>query len=133
VIDRDVEGRGLGSLLVPWVGSLVEAGERWEPWQLLDPGGEAVGAVAVWFRDLQRDTPEIGSGRDETAPPMHRGLRQASRWDLVSQVSAESGTPPRTLTFRSRSCTVALPSLHNQRGGVGVYVMSDLTETSTQR
>jgi site-specific recombinase XerC len=25
----------------------------WEPWQLLDPGGEAVGAVAVWFRDLQ--------------------------------------------------------------------------------
>jgi integrase len=31
----------------------VETGDVWEPYRLLDPGGEMVGPVAVYFRDLQ--------------------------------------------------------------------------------
>src|SRR5262249_33977447 len=47
------DGRDLASLVVPRVGSLVETGDVWEPWRLLDPAGEVVGPVAVWLRDLQ--------------------------------------------------------------------------------
>jgi hypothetical protein len=43
----------LGGLVVPDVGGLVATGDVWEPYRLLDPGGEVVGAVAVFFADLQ--------------------------------------------------------------------------------
>jgi Phage integrase, N-terminal SAM-like domain len=53
VIDRDEGDRDLASLTVARVGALVETGEVWEPWQLLDPAGEVVAPVATWLRDLQ--------------------------------------------------------------------------------
>ncbi len=45
--------RRLARLKVPRVGRLQETGDRWEPYVLLDPAGERVDAVDVFFRDLQ--------------------------------------------------------------------------------
>jgi hypothetical protein len=52
MIDRGEQSLDLASLTVPRVGALVETGDLWEPWRLLDPAGEMVGPVAVWLRDL---------------------------------------------------------------------------------
>ena len=49
----DEDARDLASLAVPRVGALVETGDVWEPWRLLDPAGGVVGPVAAWLRDLQ--------------------------------------------------------------------------------
>jgi integrase len=35
------------------VGQVCETGNDWEPWELLDPRGQPIDAVAVYFRDLQ--------------------------------------------------------------------------------
>jgi site-specific recombinase XerD len=52
--------RDLAALVVPPVGRLVATGNRYEPYQLIDPGGEVVGAVAAFFRDL------LAAGRAES-------------------------------------------------------------------
>jgi hypothetical protein len=52
VVDDDML-RDLASLAVPLVGSLAATGDPWEPYRLLDPGGEAVLAVTAYLRDLQ--------------------------------------------------------------------------------
>jgi hypothetical protein len=53
VRDSIVAPRALASLVVPRVGWLRETGDRWEPYVLIDPVGERVDAVDVFFRDLQ--------------------------------------------------------------------------------
>ncbi len=45
--------RDLGALVVAQVGSVRETGDPWQPWRLVDPGGEVVEAVAVFLADLQ--------------------------------------------------------------------------------
>lgn len=40
-------------MVVPLVGRLEATDDAWEPYQVLDPGGVAVEAVAAFFRDLQ--------------------------------------------------------------------------------
>jgi len=53
VAGENEQGRDLSSLVVPQAGSLVETGDVWEPWRLVDRGGVSVAAVAVFLRDLQ--------------------------------------------------------------------------------
>lgn len=53
VIDSDEEPRDLAGLRVPLVGALVDTGEVWEPWRLLDPAGRAVTPVAGFLRELR--------------------------------------------------------------------------------
>jgi len=60
VIERDGQGRDLSSLVVPRVGSLLETGDVWEPYRLLDPAGTVVEPAAAYFKDLQ------GIGRPAT-------------------------------------------------------------------
>jgi integrase len=45
--------RDLAVLVVPAVGRLVESGDAWEPFALVDSAGERVDAVGVFLRDLQ--------------------------------------------------------------------------------
>lgn len=45
--------RDLATLVVPWVGRLVDTGDPWEPYRLVDRDGSAVEAVSAWFADLQ--------------------------------------------------------------------------------
>ncbi len=45
--------RDLASLQVPQVGCVRPRSDEWEPWELLDPAGVRVDAVAVYLRDLQ--------------------------------------------------------------------------------
>jgi site-specific recombinase XerC len=52
MIDSDGVDRDLAVLVVPSVGRLVETGDAWEPYQLIDPAGSVVDAVAVYFKDL---------------------------------------------------------------------------------
>lgn len=53
MIFTEGDARDLTSLAVPRVGALVETGDVWGPWRLLDPAGGVVGPVAAWLRDLQ--------------------------------------------------------------------------------
>jgi len=52
--------RDLAGLAVPLVGAVVETGDPWEPYQLLDAAGAVVIPVAEYLRDLQ------AIGRPET-------------------------------------------------------------------
>ena len=45
--------RDLAALPVSLAGALQETGDPWEPYRIIDPGGETVAAVAEFFRDLQ--------------------------------------------------------------------------------
>jgi hypothetical protein len=45
--------RDLGALVVLRVGALIETGDGWEPYRLVDPAGCQVEAVAEYLRDLQ--------------------------------------------------------------------------------
>lgn len=45
--------RDLSSLVVPRVGSLVETGDPWEPYRLVDPAGLPVGSVTSYLHELQ--------------------------------------------------------------------------------
>jgi hypothetical protein len=45
--------RDLGSLVVRRVGSLMETGDPWEPYRLLDSAGAPVTAAAAYFGELQ--------------------------------------------------------------------------------
>jgi site-specific recombinase XerD len=51
--------RDLAALVVPQSGRLVVTGDRYEPYQLIDPGGAVVGPVTAYFRDL------LAAGRSE--------------------------------------------------------------------
>ena len=53
-LDRD-----LAALVVPPLGPLVATGDRYEPYQLIDPGGAVVDPVTAYFRDL------LAAGRSE--------------------------------------------------------------------
>ncbi len=46
------EPRDLAALTVCLVGSVVDTGDPWEPWRLLDPAGVPVEPVSVFLRDL---------------------------------------------------------------------------------
>jgi hypothetical protein len=50
----------LAALVVPRSGQLVATGNRYEPYQLLDPDGVPVVAVTAYFRDL------LAAGRAES-------------------------------------------------------------------
>lgn len=52
--------RDLALLVVPQSGALVETGLPFEPYQLVDPGGAAIGPVTAYMRELQ------GRGRAES-------------------------------------------------------------------
>jgi Phage integrase, N-terminal SAM-like domain len=45
--------RDLAAFVLPEIGRLVDTGDPWEPYQLLDPEGERVEPTAVYFADLQ--------------------------------------------------------------------------------
>lgn len=53
MIEQEDRPRDLSSLVVPRVGSLVETGDLFEPYRLVDPSGLLVAAVAGYLRDLQ--------------------------------------------------------------------------------
>jgi integrase len=53
MVDWVDEPRDLAALTVHLVGSVVETGDPWEPWRLLDRDGGLVEPVAVFLRDLQ--------------------------------------------------------------------------------
>ena len=49
----DEEARDLAMLAIPLTGSLQETDDPWLPYRLVDPSGDPVEAVSVFFRDLQ--------------------------------------------------------------------------------
>jgi integrase len=53
VIEDEEQARDLAGLMVPLAGALIETGDRWLPFRLLDPAGEPVEPVSAYFRDLQ--------------------------------------------------------------------------------
>ena len=51
--DKHERPRSPATMTVPQAGRLVATADPWEPYQLLDPDGVAVEAVAAYLRDLQ--------------------------------------------------------------------------------
>lgn len=45
-------GRDLRNFVLPEIGKLLETGDPWEPYRLLDPFGRPVGPAVVYFMDL---------------------------------------------------------------------------------
>ncbi|MCX5215665.1 site-specific integrase [Kitasatospora sp. NBC_00240] len=44
--------RDLRQLVLPQIGKLVATDDPWDPWQILDPQGQPLGPVALYFADL---------------------------------------------------------------------------------
>jgi site-specific recombinase XerD len=53
VIEDEEQARDLAGLVVPLAGALMETGDPWLPFRLLDPAGKPVEPVSAYFRDLQ--------------------------------------------------------------------------------
>jgi site-specific recombinase XerD len=53
VIGDEDPDRDLATLAIPLSGALLETGDPWEPYRLIDPAGAPVEAAAAFFRDLQ--------------------------------------------------------------------------------
>jgi integrase len=53
VIEDEEQARDLAGLVVPLAGALMETGDPWLRFRLLDPAGEPVEPVSAYFRDLQ--------------------------------------------------------------------------------
>ena len=45
--------KDLKNFVLPDVGQLLETGDPWEPYRLLDPAGDRVEPVAVYFQELR--------------------------------------------------------------------------------
>ena len=45
--------RALAAMVVPQVGRLVDTGDPWSPYCVLDADGVTVTAVVAWFAELQ--------------------------------------------------------------------------------
>ncbi|NUK24053.1 hypothetical protein [Streptomyces lunaelactis] len=44
--------RDLKNFVLPEIGRLEETGDAWEPYRLIDPVGQRVEPVAIYFKDL---------------------------------------------------------------------------------
>ena len=85
-LDRD-----LAALVVPPVGRLVATGDRYEPYQLIDPGGAVVDPVTAYFRDFWRR-----AGRSRRSAPTGwtcsggsgSAGRPGWRWDRATRTEA---------------------------------------------
>jgi site-specific recombinase XerD len=92
LVDGSSEGDGdLAALRVPLVGALRATGSVFEPYQLVDPDGETVEAVAEYLRELQ------GRGRSESTQRSYgmdllRWFRflwaSGVRWERATRVEA---------------------------------------------
>ena len=124
---KEDAARDLGSLVVPAAGALVAAGDLWEPYYLSDPGGERVGPVSEYLRDLQ------AAGRPGTTQrsyalallrwfrftwavrvPWNRATRAEARdfcrYLQLADKPARSRTRPGTVPGRRSSSTRFAPS-----------------------
>jgi integrase len=52
MFDHHGPGRDLASFVLPEIGQLLETGDPWEPYRLVDPEGKLVRPVALYFKDL---------------------------------------------------------------------------------
>lgn len=72
-MSSDEAGRDLAALVVASTGALVETGDLWEPYLLVDQIGETVVAVSAFLRELQATgraaVTQRSYGMDLTAAP----------------------------------------------------------------
>jgi site-specific recombinase XerD len=84
-------GRDLAVLVVPLAGSLVETGDRWEPFRLVDPAGVLVAAAAAFFVDLQargRSQATVRSYGMDLLRWFRFCWAIGARWDRVTRAEA---------------------------------------------
>lgn len=83
--------RDLAGLVVAQVGSLVDTGDAWEPWRLLDPDGAVVAPVAEFMADLRACGRSAGTQRSY-GMALLRWFRflwaVGVSWDEATQVEA---------------------------------------------
>lgn len=53
MLDPSLHDRDLASLVLPEIGRLAETDDPWSPYRLVDPAGNVVEPVALYFADLQ--------------------------------------------------------------------------------
>ena len=107
--------RDLGALVVPAAGALVETGDPWEPYYLSDPGGDRVGSVSEYLRDLQA-AGRPGTTQRSYALALLRWFRFTwaveVRWNRATRAEARDFCRYLQLAdkpVRPRSETVAVP------------------------
>jgi Phage integrase, N-terminal SAM-like domain len=78
-------------LVVPLTGSLLETGDRWEPFRLIDPAGDLVAAAAEFFVDLQargRSQATVRSYGMDLLRWFRFCWAIGARWDRVTRTEA---------------------------------------------
>ncbi|MFJ9624691.1 tyrosine-type recombinase/integrase [Streptomyces sp. NPDC101181] len=69
-------GRDLKNFVLPEIGQLLETGDPWEPYQLLDPFGRPVEPVALYFKDLM-------AGNSSPLTPRSYGMDLLRWWRFL--------------------------------------------------
>jgi integrase len=91
MVTDDESPRDLASLVVPLAGSLRDTGDPWEPYQLLDRDGLAVGPVAGYLQDLQaagRPAATLRSYGMDLLRWFRFGWAVGCPWDQATRVEA---------------------------------------------
>jgi integrase len=131
--------RDLAALVVPQVGGLVDTGDAWEPYRLIDPDGAVVVAVAVYLRDLQAAGRSAATARSY-GMDLLRWFRflwaVGVAWDRATRVEARdfcrwmqvAGKPQRPHRRGEKPSTVE----HARRpSGSGAYAVSVRAHSET--
>ncbi len=91
MIVSEGQPRDLAGLVVPSAGSLMETGDVWEPWRLLDPHGAVLVPVAECLKDLRACGRAVSTQRSY-AMALLRWFRflwaVGVSWDQATQVEA---------------------------------------------
>lgn len=91
MIVSEGQPRDLAGLVVPSAGSLMETGDVWEPWRLLDPHGAVLVPVAEFLKDLRACGRAVSTQRSY-AMALLRWFRflwaVGVSWDQATQVEA---------------------------------------------
>ncbi|MFF5589082.1 tyrosine-type recombinase/integrase [Streptomyces hygroscopicus] len=106
-MNEDVPGRDLAALVAPRWGQLIETGNRYEPCRLLDPDGENVEAVAVYFQELLAAGKAPSTVRSYGTDLLRwwRFLRAVGiSWDRATRVEARDFSRWIQLTVKPRKC-----------------------------
>jgi integrase len=111
----------LARLAVPSLGCVMETGDVWEPYQLVDPRGVAVGPAGVFLKDLQASGRSLSTQRSYALALLRwfRFLWAAGvGWDQVTRAEARdfcrwiqlAAKPPRQGSRRSDGARAGTPN-----------------------
>lgn len=97
MLDHQGSGRDLASFVLPEIGQLLETGDQWAPYRLVEPTGELVQPVALYFKD-----PEASCMGGSAPGTRRRAVRVAALDPMKIFALANPQVNPRVFLRRSK-------------------------------